>query len=158
MLGARMHPQTSQVCSASSARLYLHPLALDVSYQKTTDLCFYPCDNDSVSWQSTFMPRMSLLFRVVCEHFSVFPCTWAADWSNLRHGFNVRLDSVQFPLKMSKKCPLTNKETGLRLLNVLSWSQPRQRCKSVILISIKSIDSSWECRCKIVSFLIHLRN
>lgn len=116
-------------------------------------MCFYTCGNDSVSWQSPFMPRMSLLFRAVCEFFSVLPSTWAADLNNLRHGFNARSDSVQFPLKPSKKRPLTNKETGLTLLSVLSWSQQRQHCKSVILISVKSIDGSWECRCKIVAFL-----
>ena len=143
-----------------STRLYLRPLALVLSgcLLLENNLIFYPCDNDSVSWQSTFMPQMSLRFRVICVFFSVFPNTWAADLNNLSHGCKARSDSVQFPLKISKKYPVINKETGLGLLSVIPWSQPRQHCKSVILISVKSIDSSWECRCKIVPFLLHLRN
>lgn len=111
------------------------------------------CDHDSVSWQSTSMPLISPLCRAVCEYFSVFPSTSAADSDNLKCGFNARSDSVQFSLEITKKCSLTNKKTRL-----LSWSQPRQRYKSVTLISRKFIDSSWEYRCKIVSSLIHLRN
>lgn len=111
MLGAQMHPQTSHAHSASSTRLYFCAFALVLSGGLLLENNFFV--TMTVSWQSTSMPWICLLFRAVCAFFSVFPSTWAADSDNLRCGFNARSDSVKFPLEITKKCSLTNKKTRL---------------------------------------------